>query len=88
MEALVARRQSPCRNLLSKRDWGLLEVLLEVLSPFAQVTATMEADKHPTIGLVLGMVCLLKKQMERLTNHDNPNICTAAMIMKADFDQR
>lgn len=73
LEALAVKGQSPCPTLLAKLDWGLLDVLLKVLSPFASVTATMEADKHPTIGLVLGMVCLLHKQMDsKKSNNQQP----------------
>ncbi|CAM9295314.1 unnamed protein product [Pylaiella littoralis] len=88
IEALAMKGESPCSALLPKLDWGLLDVLLEVLRPFAAVTAAMEADKHPTIGLVLGMVCLLKKHIGDLTIHKDQAISSAAINMQTDFDQR
>ena len=41
------KNQCPCPDLLAKLDWDFLEVLLEVMEPFAKATAAMEADKHP-----------------------------------------
>ena len=47
LQALAMKNQCPCPDLLAKLDWDFLEVLLEVMEPFAKATAAMEADKHP-----------------------------------------
>ena len=57
------------------------------MGPFAKATAAMEADKHPTVGYVVGMVVFLKK-MVKLLDHENLAISAAAQDMLDDFDQR
>ena len=88
IEALAMKGQSPCPDQCAKLDWDFLEVILEVMEPFASATAAMEADKHPTIGYVVGMVVLLKKKMAKLVAHENPYIRAAAEGMLTDFNQR
>lgn len=88
LEALQMKRAAPCPALLQKLDWDFLEVLLEIMVPFAEATAAMEADKTPTIGYVLGMVVYLKNALKELGQHANPAIGAAARDMLEDFDQR
>lgn len=88
LQVLAMKNQCPCPDLLAKLDWDFLEVLLEVMEPFAKATAAMEADKHPTVSYVVGMVVLLKKKMVKLLGHENPAIRAAAQDMLDDFDQR
>ena len=48
----------------------------------------MEADKIPTIGIVLGMVVFFKNKLKKLKGHNNPAIRAAAGDMLEDLDQR
>ncbi|CAN0120582.1 unnamed protein product, partial [Laminaria digitata] len=52
----VIKNEAPVPDIVNKLDWGTMEALLEVVEPFAHATELMEADKHPTIGLVVNMV--------------------------------
>lgn len=88
VEALGVKGQSPWLALFQRLDWGLLEALLEVLGSLALATAAMEADKHPNIGFVLGMVIFLKKSIAKLTSHDKLAVRGAATDLQAYFDQR
>ena len=88
LKALLMKDESPCPELLRALDWDMLEVLLEILQPFATVTEAMEADKYSTVGSVLGMVAYLQKKISAVTIHDNPGIVAAARDMQADFDSR
>lgn len=88
LETLAMKEQSPTTALIAKLDWSMIEVLVTVLEPFADATSRMEADKYPTISLVLGLVCLLKKKMKILTIHEKPSISNAALDMLTDFNQR
>ena len=88
LQALAMKNESPCQELLAGLDWDLLEILLQVLEPFAAVTAGMEADKYCTIGPVLGMVAYLQQKIGKLTAHANPGIAAAARDMNTDFNSR
>lgn len=88
LELLQMKREAPCPTLPEKLDWDFLQVLLEVMVPFAEATATMEADKTPTIGIVLGMVVFLKRKLKEVGQHNNPAIRAAAGDMLEDLDQR
>lgn len=88
MEAQVMKNEAPVPDKIKKLDWEMIELVLSVMEPFAVATETMEADKHPTIGFVLGMVCLLRKEIDKLMKHDNPAIRAAALDMSIDFNQR
>ncbi|CAB1100752.1 unnamed protein product [Ectocarpus sp. CCAP 1310/34] len=88
LQALAMKNESPCPELLAGLDWDLLEILLQLLEPFAAVTAGMEADKYVTVGSVLGMVAFLQHKIGKLTAHANPGIAAPARDMKTDFDSR
>ena len=88
MKALAIKDQPPCPDVIARIDWDFLEVLLEVMEPFAAATAAMEVDKTPIIVYVLGKVVFLRKQMKELVAHVNPAISAAAKDMQAEFVQR
>ena len=87
IEALHMKNQTPYPEKIAKLDWDFLKVLLETMEPFATATAAMEADKHPTIGYVVGMVVFLKK-LKNLTDTGNPGVRAAAEDMLEDLNQR
>ena len=88
IEALHMKNQTPCPEKIAKLDWDFLEVLLETMERSATATAAMEADKHPTIGYVLGMVVFLKKKLKNLTDTGNPGVRATAEDMLEHLNQR
>lgn len=69
-------------------DWDLIETVLEVLRPFAAAIECMEGEQYVSISSVLGVVCLLQKDLNKLTQHENGTIRGAAECMLTDFNQR
>lgn len=65
----------------------MIELVLMVMEPFVVAAETVEAGKHPPIGFVLGMVCLLRKQTDEVINHNNTDIGTATLDMGIYFNQ-
>ena len=75
--AKAMKKEAPVPESIEK------SVLL-VIEPFVVDTETMESGKYPTAGFVLGMACLLRKQIDKLTN-PNTAIRAAALDMSIYF---
>lgn len=88
MELALMKNEALVPDAVKKLDWDFMEAILAVLKPFAEATRTMEADKHPTIGLVLGLVALLRKQIDGLLNNEDGGIRAAARNMSIEFGRR
>lgn len=88
MQLALMKIEALVPDAAKKVDWEFVQAVLAVLKPFAEATRTMEAEKHPTIGLVLGVVALLRKQMDGLLKHENAAIRAVARNMSIEFDRR
>ncbi|CAM9198690.1 unnamed protein product [Ectocarpus sp. 12 AP-2014] len=88
IELAVMKNEAHVPDAAQKLDWGFMEAVLAVLKPFAEATRTMEAEKHPAIGLVLGLVALLRKEIDGLLKHKNGAIRAATRNMSIELGRR
>lgn len=88
MELALMKNEALVPDAAKKLDWDFMEAVLAVLKPLAEATRTVEAEQHPTIGLVLEVVALLRKQIAGLLKHENGAIRAAARNMSIEFGRR